>query len=138
MVTATDKILRKIRKDNRAFEPKSPIATDMFLPNHSGVHERFKAKTFTATLVTKTSSYSAANESTIICDATSGAMTITLPPASGVPGIFYNIKKIDSSVNAVTVDGADSETIDGATTAVLSSQYASITIQCDGSTWWII
>lgn len=45
MVSATDKILKKIRKDNRSFEPKSPIATDMFLPNHSGigVHPEFKS-----------------------------------------------------------------------------------------------
>ena len=36
MVSKTDKILNKIRKDNRQFEPKNPIASDMFLPNHSG------------------------------------------------------------------------------------------------------
>ncbi len=36
--TATDKILNKVRKDNRSFEPKSPIATGMYLPNHSGDH----------------------------------------------------------------------------------------------------
>ena len=35
---ATDKILRKIKKDNRQFEPKNPIAMGMFLPNHSGDH----------------------------------------------------------------------------------------------------
>ena len=34
----TDRILNKIRKDNRSFEPKSPIASGMYLPNHSGDH----------------------------------------------------------------------------------------------------
>ena len=36
--SATDRILSKVRKDNRSFEPKSPIATGMYLPNHSGDH----------------------------------------------------------------------------------------------------
>ena len=39
MVSKTNKILNKIRKDNRSFEPKSPIATGMYLPNHSGDHQ---------------------------------------------------------------------------------------------------
>ena len=39
MVNATDKILNKVRKDNRSFEPKNPMAAGLYLPNHSGNHD---------------------------------------------------------------------------------------------------
>jgi hypothetical protein len=48
------------------------------------------------------------------------------------------IKKVDASANTVTVDGNAAETIDGVTTKVLSAQYASISIICDGSTWSVV
>jgi hypothetical protein len=53
-------------------------------------------------------------------------------------GRVYNIKKIDSSPNIVTVDGDGSETIDDGTTAALTVQYEAITIISDGAEWWIL
>ncbi len=73
----------------------------------------------------------------VICDCTSNAITVNLPAAS-TSGRIYSIKKIDASGNAVTVDGNGSETIDGATTATISSQYDDIRIVSDGSNWHII
>lgn len=75
---------------------------------------------------------------TVLVDATSGAVTITLPIAKNSDEYIFNIKKIDSSANAVTIDGNGSETIDDSTTYVISSQYDSITVQSDGTEWWII
>ncbi len=90
------------------------------------------------TVRTITSSDTAsATDEVILCNAASGAITVTLPAANGGNRYFY-IKKIDSTANAVTVDGASSETIDDVTTRVLSSQYDSIEIVSDGSEWWII
>jgi hypothetical protein len=80
----------------------------------------------------------AVTDGVILCDCTSTAITINLPAASGNDGLYYSIKKIDSSANAVTVDGSGSETIDDGLTAVLNNQYESITIVCDGTEWWII
>lgn len=92
-----------------------------------------------ANLVTKTGAYTAtASDYTIICDASSAAFTITLPAAASHTDRIYHIKKIDSSSNTVTVDGNGSEPIDDATTAVLTTQYESITIQSTGSEWWIL
>lgn len=79
-----------------------------------------------------------ATDSVIIADATSGAITVNLPAVSGTDGRTIRVKKIDSSANAVTLDGNSSETIDDATTRVLSSQYDSITIVSDDSEWWIV
>lgn len=88
--------------------------------------------TITAVTYTATST-----DHTLLCDATSNAITITLPASSGATGRIYNIKKIDASVNAVTVDGNASETIDGATTQVLSTQWQNLQIQCNGTNWFI-
>lgn len=71
------------------------------------------------------------------CDATSGNITVNLPAATG-KGRLVTIKKIDSSTNTVTIDGSGTETIDGATTYVLSTQYQSIQIIDAASGIWEI
>lgn len=75
---------------------------------------------------------------TRLIDATSGAVTVTLPAALGCTRRIYNIKKIDASANTVTIDANAAETIDGALTQVLTAQWQSITIQSDGTNWYII
>lgn len=76
--------------------------------------------------------------STILCDATSAGFTVTLPAATGCSGRIYNIKKIDSTGNTVTIDGDSAETIDGAATKVINTQYSGYTIQSNGTSWYII
>jgi len=76
--------------------------------------------------------------STVLVDASGGAVTITLPTASGITGRIYTIKKTDSSANTVTVDGDGAETIDGAATHILRRQYNRVTVQSDSSNWMII
>ncbi len=75
---------------------------------------------------------------TTLVDASGGAITRTLPAAASYAGEILAFKKIDSSLNVVTIDGNASETIDGATTATLKTQYESIIIQSDGTEWWIL
>lgn len=75
----------------------------------------------------------------VLADATSGAITVNLPAASGDnENRMIAVKKVDSSVNAVTVDGNASETIDGSTTRVLSSQYDVVMMVSDGSNWNVV
>ena len=69
--------------------------------------------------------------------ATAGAFTVTLPAASGVTGKPFQVKKIDSSANAVTVDGDGAETIDGAASEDLLSQYDCLEVTSDGTNWVI-
>ncbi len=75
---------------------------------------------------------------TVLVDATSGNITVTLPQITGNLYRVYTVKKIDSSSNTVTIDGYSSETIDGATTQTLSSQYDKYSLQNDGTEWWLI
>ena len=73
----------------------------------------------------------------ILCDATSNTVTINLPTAVGIEGRVYNIKAINVD-NAVTVDANGTEEIDGSATAITLALMEVITIQSDGSNWWII
>lgn len=90
-------------------------------------------------ITTKTASYTAtATDSTILCDATSGALTITLPAAASSSGRIFTIKKIDTSGNSITIDGNGSETIDGATSQNLDTQWEAATVQSNGTAWYIL
>lgn len=80
-----------------------------------------------------------AGDDFIFADASGGAFNLTLPAAAGVGGVLYNIKKIDNSANAVTVDLAGGgDDIDGATTYVLSAQYETLTVISDGVLSYLI
>jgi hypothetical protein len=88
---------------------------------------------------TKTANYTALqSDDVILGDATSGAITITLPTAVGNTGEVFHIKKIDSSVNAVTIATTSSQTIDGVTTQTLGVQYKNLTVVSNGSGWDIL
>lgn len=92
----------------------------------------------TPTVASPTTTYNAtATDDYILANAAGGAFSVNLPAATSSTGLVLTIKKIDASANAVTIDGNSSETIDGATTKALSSQYASSTIVCDGSAWFV-
>jgi len=90
----------------------------------------------TANVISKTTTYTAVVGDDII-NASGSAFTITLYAASGNSGKSITIKKTDSSfTNIITIDGNASETIDGALTTTLNTQYESITLYCDGSNWF--
>lgn len=74
----------------------------------------------------------------VICDATGGAFTLTLPAVADCRGRIYFIKKIDASANAVTIDGNGAQTIDGAATYVINAQYNAVTIVAGSSEWHVI
>jgi hypothetical protein len=81
-------------------------------------------------VATKTSAYTAGtSDSLVLCDASSGAVTITLPAISaGVRGLLLHIKKIDASANVCTIARGASDTIDGANSLTLSTRYSSRTL----------
>ena len=93
-------------------------------------------------LTTHTQTITAASDTlgtsdhTVLCDCTLNSITINLPAA--IDGQQYVIKKVDSSINTVTIDGDSSETIDGALTKTLTTQYECVTIVSDGANWFIV
>lgn len=71
-------------------------------------------------------------------NATSAAVTYTLPAASASTNRILSIQKVDSSANAVTIAANGSDTINGATSQGISTQWGAITLQSDGTTWTVI
>ena len=88
---------------------------------------------FATAITTKSSNYTASvNDHTILCNAT---LIITLPDATGATGRIYTIKNIGTGTVTISRNG---QTIDGASSQTLSTQYQCITIQSDGSNWYIL
>ncbi len=71
------------------------------------------------------------------CAGGSGGITVTLPTAVGYAGLTFVITKTDSGVGNVTIATTSSQTINGATTYVISMQYLSIALHSNGSNWII-
>ncbi|MBF6569881.1 MAG: hypothetical protein IVW54_13515 [Candidatus Binataceae bacterium] len=102
------------------------IAAPLYAQNPNG--------NLAAPVVTRTASAALNASSEIdLCDATAGAVTLTLPPASAQARVSVN--KIDSSANACTIKAAGSDTMQGGlTTSVLATQGAAHTYVGNGGT----
>lgn len=72
------------------------------------------------------------SDSVILCDASSGPITITLQDPSLVQGLVLTIKKT-TAPNTVTIIG----TFDGAANHVLTTQYASVTFVAGPTMYFI-
>ena len=74
----------------------------------------------------------------IRADAGLNPVTVTLPDATALLGKVYRIKKVDNSVNVVTINCFGAQTIDGNATESLSVQYEALTLVSNGNTWDIV
>lgn len=71
----------------------------------------------------------------VFADATSGGFTITLPAVADL--IRIDVKKVDTTTNVITIDGAD--TIDGAASIDLTGTLnPSVTLIGYSGEWWIV
>jgi hypothetical protein len=75
---------------------------------------------------------------TVLVDASGGSRTITLPSATGIDGRIYVVKKTDTFLNAVVVQAQTGQTIDGASSISLLTQYATVIVQAYGGNWYIV
>jgi hypothetical protein len=93
----------------------------------------------TLATATKTTSYTIVGTDVVIfADATSGNVTITLPLAASFSGYSFFVKRIDNAANSCTIGRSGSDTIDGATSFVLDTQYFAVRLVSNGSNWYII
>jgi len=70
----------------------------------------------------------------VICDTTSGNITINLPKVSRNKLVYLVIHK-RVAANTVTIDPAGSETIDGNSTLDITSATTSVVLESDGTEW---
>ena len=71
----------------------------------------------------------------VLADATSGAITINLPPIASNVERLVIIKNVGDGSNAVTIDGDGAELIDGSLTVALSDEDEAIGLVGAASTW---
>jgi hypothetical protein len=91
-----------------------------------------------SSIVTKTSNYDAlATDETILIDATSSSVTVTLPAAALSLGKKFSIKKIDTSNNNVIIKSV-SGAIDTMTSISGGLWLQTWALQSDGANWFVI
>jgi len=111
------------------------IADDLALASLDLRYTKIPSGFLRRAMQAKTGNYTAADGDVVICDATGGAFTITLPAVAA--GAYVTVKKKDSSANAITVSPA-SGTIDGAASQLISTQYTSLDFISDATNWWLV
>jgi hypothetical protein len=79
--------------------------------------------------------YSAVAMDIVLADAVGGDITVTFPAVHSINDIIV-VKKIDMSMNLVTIDG-DGNTIDGNPSIDLMSPFESVSIVSDGTNWFL-
>lgn len=89
-----------------------------------------------AVVATKTANYTLVSTDGTILVNSSTAKTMTLMSAATVANKEYVVKTIGTG--GVTVAAAGTETIDGSASFILVNQYDSVTVQSDGTNWWVI
>ena len=87
------------------------------------------------TYIDATANYTTSNREFVLCNSSSGAFTVTLPTLE--EDIWVNIKKTDSSANAITITTADAKPIDGSNTITLTTQYESVDLYSSDKVWYI-
>jgi hypothetical protein len=97
----------------------------------------FSPRSINATAKTTTYPIVAADY-VLLFDVSGGTFTTTLPTAVGAAGKEYILKKTDSSLTHVTIATTSAQTIDGASTATLYTQYESIRVMSNGANWEVI
>ena len=84
---------------------------------------------------TKTAAYSAKSGDGVLADASGGAFNVTLPtPFANARVTVKNI----GATGTVTVLPSASETIDGASSSAIATQWTSRNFQSDGTNWYVI
>lgn len=73
------------------------------------------------------------------CNASGGSFNATLPSCSTVGrGYWVGFKKVDSSLNAISLVPAGSETIEGSGTKFVTAQWQYTQLKTDGNNWFIM
>lgn len=132
----------KLRPVGKMFSESDSTDKYMFVVVEGGGSETDRAEVLLAlrgptTSVTSTSYTVLAADSMLLVDddTAGGAVTVTML-AAATAGDSYEltIKKLGTTGNVVV---SASDNIDGASTATLTNQYESITVVCNGSTYYI-
>ena len=73
-----------------------------------------------------------------LCSTGASTLTVRLVPASKFEDRTIRIKKVDSGAGKVFIVPNGSETLDGATTTTIASQWICLQIVSNGANWFIV
>lgn len=126
---------------NKSFQD-SVAATKTFLAGTTGNANSTVqvAGSLSMAIKSVTANYSAsASDNTILANTTTAAFTITLPAPTNIAGRIYTIKKIGSGgIDKELTITPTSGTIDGGNTYIIYNDWTYVTLQTDGTDWYII
>jgi hypothetical protein len=114
----------------------------MIINDGSGVWRIFGVMFNNSTVLTKSGPYTVTLADLLAANTidVTGTTTITLPDATssiGAEGHRLTIKNMDATLTT-TIATTSAQTIDGTTTKTLTTQYAAITVQSNGTNWVIV
>jgi hypothetical protein len=92
---------------------------------------------FSTSVTAKTADYTIQNIDSVIVGNASNII-FTLPTSVGISGKTFFIKKNDASGPYLRISAFAGQTIDGAATIDITTQYISLKIISDGSNWLVI
>jgi hypothetical protein len=119
----------------------APLLSGDFLKDSLSVNGKLNINgsvSYNLTIQTVSSYTPASNDYTILCNPSS-LMSIMLPHASQAKGRVLIIKKLTANgANNINIIPSNPETIDGASSKMLTVQYECIVIQSNGCNWFII
>lgn len=87
------------------------------------------------TVTTQTTTANMATTDDVTLATTNTTYTLTLPAPAGLTGVSFIVKKTGVVANQITVTHNAAETIDGATSVVLTEQYETAHFMSDGTNW---
>lgn len=126
---------------NKTFQDSVSASKTILVGNTGSANSTMQVDgSLSMAIKTVTANYTAtAADNTLLANTTSGAITITLPSATGVSGRIYTIKKIGTGGidNQLTISPG-SGTIDGGSSYIIYNDWTYVTLQTDGSNWYII
>ena len=126
---------------NKAFQDSVAAAKTILVGTTGSANSTMQVSgSLAMTITTVTSNYTlTGSDNTVLANTTSGAITITLPTPGSFAGRIYTIKKIGTGGidNDLTITPA-SGTIEGGANYKIYNDWTIVTLQTDGTNWYII
>jgi pectate lyase len=100
----------------------------------------FQAISITNVVTTVNDDYSIeATDNVVLVDTSTQAIVITIPTAQLISGRKITIKDMGgSTIHPIAIVREDGGEIDDEEAYVLNNNYDSVTLECDGTQWWVV